>query len=92
MWLDIYFVKHVLEFLTLIYVRIKSDVITLENYDNIVDDILVSVTCRQIWSFLLMCRSHDVRHAGFRRLTVVNGTPGKWGVTKNVKQNCDLES
>ena len=27
---DIYFVKHVLEFLILIYVRIKSDVITLE--------------------------------------------------------------
>ena len=27
---DMYFVKHVLEFLILIYVRIKSDVITLE--------------------------------------------------------------
>ena len=27
---DIYFVKHVLEFLILIYVRIKSDAITLE--------------------------------------------------------------
>ena len=30
MWLDIYFVEHVLELLILIYVRIKSDVITLE--------------------------------------------------------------
>ena len=30
LWLDIYFVKHVLEFLILIYVRIKSDAITLE--------------------------------------------------------------
>ena len=25
--------------------------------------------------FLLMYGSHDTRHAGFRRLTVVNGTP-----------------
>ena len=30
MWLDIYFVERVLELLILIYVRIKSDVITLE--------------------------------------------------------------
>ena len=30
MWLDIYFVEHVLELLILIFVRIKSDVITLE--------------------------------------------------------------
>ena len=36
------FVKHVLELLSLIYVCIKSDVITLYNYGNIVDDILVS--------------------------------------------------
>ena len=48
LWLDIYFVKHVLEFLTLIYVCIKSDVITLENYGSIVDDILVSMMCRPI--------------------------------------------
>ena len=48
LWLDIYFVKHVLEFLTLIYVRIKSDAITLENYGSIVDDILISMTCRPI--------------------------------------------
>ena len=25
--------------------------------------------------------SHDMRHTGFRRLTVVIGTPGFWGVT-----------
>ena len=36
------FVKHVLELLSLIYVCIKSDLITLYNYGNIVDDILVS--------------------------------------------------
>ena len=28
------------------------------------------------WPFLLMYESHDIRHIGFRRLTVVNGTPG----------------
>ena len=31
-----------------------------------------------------MYGSHDMRHTGFRRLTVVNGTPGFWGVTKEV--------
>ena len=25
--------------------------------------------------------SYDMRYTGFRRLTVVNGTPGLWGVT-----------
>ena len=33
------------------------------------------------WPFLLMYGSHDMRHTGFRKLTVVNGTPGFWGVT-----------
>ena len=28
-----------------------------------------------------MYGSHDMRHTGFHRLTVVNGTPGFWGVT-----------
>ena len=28
------------------------------------------------WPFLFMYGSHDMRHTGFRRLTVVNGTPG----------------
>ena len=28
------------------------------------------------WVILLMYWSHDMRHAGFRKLTVVNGTPG----------------
>ena len=28
------------------------------------------------WSFLLMYGSHDMRYTGFRKLTVVNGTPG----------------
>ena len=33
------------------------------------------------WAILLMYGSHDMRHTGFCRLTVVNGTPGFWGVT-----------
>ena len=33
------------------------------------------------WFILLKYGSHDMRHIGFRRLTVVNGTPGFWGVT-----------
>ena len=33
------------------------------------------------WAILLMYGSHDMRHTGFRRLTVVNGTPGFWGVS-----------
>ena len=32
------------------------------------------------WVTLLKYGSHDMRHTGFRRLTVVNGTPGFWGV------------
>ena len=30
------------------------------------------------WVILLMYGSHDMRHTGFRRLTVVNGTLGLW--------------
>ena len=33
------------------------------------------------WVILLMYGSHNMRHTGFRRLTVVNGTPGFWGAT-----------
>ena len=29
-----------------------------------------------VWPFLLIYGSHDMTHTGFRRLTVVNGTPG----------------
>ena len=34
------------------------------------------------WVILLMYGSHDMRHTGFRRLTVVNGTPGFLGCHK----------
>ena len=36
------------------------------------------------WVILLMYGSHDMRHTGFRRLTVVNGTPRFWGVTNGI--------
>ena len=36
-------------------------------------------------AILLMYESHDMRHTGFRRLTVVNGTPGNWGVTGHLR-------
>ena len=39
------------------------------------------------WPFLFTYESHDIRHTGFRRLMVVNGTPGKWGVTFSVPQS-----
>ena len=56
---------------------IKSDVITLESIEmygfvtawSSIDD-------GPYWVILLMYRSHEMRHIGFRRLTVVNETPG----------------
>ena len=33
------------------------------------------------WVILLMYGFHDMRYTGFRRLTVVNGTPRFWDVT-----------
>ena len=36
-------------------------------------------------AILLMYGSHDMRHTGFRRLTVVNGTPGFWASQKKYK-------
>ena len=37
------------------------------------------------WPFLLMDGSHGMRHAGFRKLTVVNGTPQDRGVTMDLR-------
>ena len=39
------------------------------------------------WFILLKYGSHDMRHTGFRRVTVVNGTPGFWGVTSSSQDN-----
>ena len=61
---------------------IRSDVITLgsrEMYGLVT--IWTSMDDGPYWVMLLMYGSHNMRHTGFRRLTVVNGTPGFWGVT-----------
>ena len=60
---------------------IRSDVITLgsiEMYGLVT--IWTSMDDGSYWVILLMYGSHDMRHTGFCRLTVVNGTPGFWGV------------
>ena len=61
---------------------IKSDVITLgsiEMYGFVT--VWTSMDYGLYWVISLMYGSHDMRHTGFRRLTMVNGTPGFWGVT-----------
>ena len=61
---------------------IRSDVITLrfiEMYGLVT--VWTSMNDGPYWVILLMYESHDMRHTGFRRLTVVNGTPRFWGVT-----------
>ena len=40
-----------------------------------------------MWQFLLTYESHEMRLTGFRRLTLVNGTPGNWGFTKFPNQD-----
>ena len=61
---------------------IRSDVITLgsiEMYGLVT--VWTSMDDGPYWVILLMYGSHDMRHTGFRRLTMVNGTLGFWGVT-----------
>ena len=56
---------------------IKSDVITprsIEMYGFVT--VWTSMDNEPGWVILLMYGSHDMRHIGFRRLTVVNETPG----------------
>ena len=38
------------------------------------------------WVTLLKYGSHGLRHTGFSRLTVVNRTPGFWGVTGDLQE------
>ena len=56
---------------------IRSDVITLRSIEMYG---LVNV-----WTSMMMgpigYGFHDMRHTGFHKLTVVNGTLGFWGVT-----------
>ena len=61
---------------------IKSDVIILgsiEMYGLVT--VWTSMDDGPYWVTLLKYGSHGMRHTGFRRLTVVNRTPGFWGVT-----------
>ena len=61
---------------------IKSDVITLgsiEMYGLVT--VWTSMDDGPYWVISLKYGSHDMRHTGFLRLTVVNGTLGFWGVT-----------
>ena len=39
-----------------------------------------------------MYGSHDMRHTGFRKLTVVIGTPGFWGVTIKLHMSLPFKS
>ena len=61
---------------------IKSDVRTLgsiEMYGLVT--VSTSIDDGPYWVTLLKYGSHGMRHTGFCRLTVVNRTPGFWGVT-----------
>ena len=61
---------------------IRSDVITLRSIEMYgLITVWTSMDDGPYWVILFMNRSLDMRHIGFRRLTVVNGTPGFWGVT-----------
>ena len=61
---------------------IKSDVVTLRSIEMYgLVTVWTSMDDGPYWVILLKYGSHDMRHTGFRRLTVVNGTPRFWGVT-----------
>ena len=70
---------------------IKSDVITLGSirmYGFVT--VWMSMDDGPYWVILIVYGSHDMRHTSFRRLTVVNGTLGFWGVTvktEKLKEN-----
>ena len=65
---------------------IKSDVITLESIEiYTLVTVWTSMDDGLYWVILLKYGSHDMRHTGFRRLTMVNGTPGFWGVTREAR-------
>ena len=68
---------------------IKSDVITLgsiEMYGFVT--VWTSMDDGPDWVILLMYGSNDMRQTGFRRLMVVNGTPGFWVITFLVHFKC----
>ena len=70
---------------------IKNDVITLEfvkMYGFVT--VWMSMDDRLYWVILLMYESHDMRHTGFHRLTVVNGTPGSGCHTYTIRATCNI--
>ena len=67
---------------------IKSDVVTLRSIEMYgLATVWTSMDDGPYWVILLKYGSPDMRHTGFRRLTVVNGTPGFWGVTRDILLN-----
>ena len=71
---------------------IKSDVITLgsiEMYGLVT--VWTSMDDGPYWVTLFKYGSHGIRHTGFCRLTVVNRTPGFWGVTPSILSQLLLE-
>ena len=70
---------------------IKNDVITLgsiEMHGLVI--VWTSMDDGLYWVILLKHGSNDIRHTGFRRLTMVNGTLGFWCVTLTPVQNFRL--
>ena len=66
---------------------IKSDGITLgsiEMYGFVT--VRKSMDDGPYWVILLIYGSHDIGHIGFRRLTLINETPGFWGVTTSTRK------
>ena len=67
---------------------IKSDVITLGSIEmHGLVTIWTSMDDGPYWVILLKYGSHDMRYIGFRRLMVVNGTLGFWGITTIIFDN-----
>ena len=67
---------------------IKSDVVTLRSIEMYgLVTVWTSMDDGPYWVILLKYGSHDMRHTGFRRLTVVNGTLGFWVVTRGVQSH-----
>ena len=67
---------------------IKSYVITLESIEMYgFVTVWMSMDDGPYLVILLMYGSHDMRHTGFRRLTVVNGTPGNWVITISIMKH-----
>ena len=72
---------------------IKSDVITLGSiamYGLVT--VWTSMDDRPHWVILLVYGSHDMRHTGFRKLMVVNRTPGFLGVTMALNSKTKITS